>query len=115
MAATAIFCVHRKLNVDNDTFVYLFWKPAASLKLKGEIVADDELRYHFRVDGSMEAVKDLLAYVSIGAPAFGRLTDIELWDNVNESVTRGPEALLTRPNYLVHPPPTDDAVVPQRK
>ena len=114
MAATGIFCVRRKSGIAHNTFLYLFMKPATALRLRGEIVVDDvdPLRYHFRVDGTLEAVKDLLAYASIGAPAFGPMFDIELWDG--DEVVRGPEALLLRPSYLLIPPATDDAVVPQR-
>ncbi len=110
MASTAVFSIHKILDVPTDTFISLFFKPAARLRLRGEIVPQGPL-YHFRVDGSQEAVREFLSYVSIGSPAFGRLFDIQLW--VGEQVLRDEEALaVLRPPYRNCNEEPDDAVVP---
>ena len=112
MDATVTFVVRKQLAVAHEKFLRIFSKPARALRLRGEIVAHHRTHYHFRMDGRPDAVKEFLAFVSIGAPAFGTLSGVYLW--IGEDLYTGEEALRQRPTYLLPPDdPRDDSVVPE--
>ena len=111
MDSTTTFVVRKKLNVDHNTFLKIYKKPARALRLRGQIVSDGEGSYHFRLDGRVDAVKEYLVFVSIGAPALGTVSGVYLW--VGDELYTDAEALFQRPAYLIPPDdPTEDAVVP---
>ena len=111
MDATTTFIVQKKLDVPHSTFLKIYRKPARALRLRGQIVSHGESRYHFRLDGTPAAVKEYLAFVSIGAPALGTVSGVYLW--IGDDMYTGAEALWQRPTYLLPPDdPSEDAVVP---
>ncbi len=114
MDSTATFYVNKDLPVDNDTFLSLYLKPARAMKLCGQIVAQGGFRYHFRIDGPSEALKEFIAYAAIGGPAFGTVRGLYLW--IGDELYTEEEALAQtlRPFEVKAPrKPADDHVVPE--
>ena len=112
MESTATFTVKKTLPVSHDTFLAIFLKPARALRLHGQIVAQGAHRYHFRVDGRANDVKEFIAYAAIGAPAFGSIDGLHLW--VGHNMYTGAEAVAqTTHHFQPATNPREDHVVPE--
>ncbi len=108
--ATTTFRIMRARDVPHTFFLRFVMEPAIALHLHGQVVRKRGVNYYFRFDGSSEAAKQLLSYLSIGAPAYGVLRDVILW--IDDAIYRDHEALLMQPDYLQAARDNDDAVVP---
>ncbi len=112
MESTTTFIVRKALNIPHDKYVRIFRRPARHLKLRGQIVCHGGVKYHFRLDGEENAIKQYLAFVSTAAPALGPVSGIYLW--VGDDLYTDEEALAQKPrNLTVVDDCHSDAVVPE--
>ncbi len=115
MTTSLAFTVTHRLNVATEPFLDIFGKPASRLQLRGRIDTMGPAKFRVQVDGNYKAVIDYLSFTTIGAPAFGPISDIELWVD-DQHVFRDEDALAHVPGHGLRPArgprEGEDAVVP---